>query len=149
MSVFYLNINITLLYVSGNILLYHCSALTAVTIPTSITSLGEGVFAGTSLTSVVVPSSISVISPYTFQDCNSLTNVTIRQGVTTIASNAFLNCAGLRNVTIPDSVTTINAGTISSNNIGLFGVSFLLIVISLILTNETRRLQELSIAELY
>ena len=60
-----------------------------------------------SLTSVIIPDSVTSIATDVFRDCTSLTSVTIPDGVTSIGNGAFRNCPSLKSVTIPDSVTTI------------------------------------------
>ena len=48
-----------------------------VTIPSTITNIGEGAFYYcTSLTSVTIPASVNIIGDYAFQSCTSLTSVT-------------------------------------------------------------------------
>ena len=66
-----------------------CSALTSVTIPTSITSIGQSAFWYSSLTSVTIPYSVKTIDYNAFGDCNNLTSVTIGSGVTYIGSYGF------------------------------------------------------------
>lgn len=60
------------------------------------------------LTSLVIPSGITVIKPHTFRGCTSLTSVTIANDVSTIDSLAFSYCSNLASVTIGYSVTRIN-----------------------------------------
>ena len=60
-----------------------------------------------SLTSVIIPDSVTEIGYYAFEDCSSLESVTIGAGVDTIKSGAFASCSSLKSVTIPDSVTEI------------------------------------------
>ena len=60
-----------------------------------------------SITSVVIPDSVTTIGDDAFFECSSLTSVTIGNGVTTIDGAAFFNCDGLTSITIPNSVTTI------------------------------------------
>ena len=82
--------------------------ITNLTIPNSVTSIGNSAFSGCSgLTSVTIPNSVTEIGNYAFYDCNSLTSVTIPNSVTEIGDYAFRGCSGLKSVTIPDSVTEI------------------------------------------
>ena len=59
------------------------------------------------MTSVTIPNSVTSIGDYAFSDCSGLTSVTIGNSVTSIGNYAFRNCSGLTSVTIPSSVTSI------------------------------------------
>jgi len=86
-----------------------CSSLTSITIPDSVTSIGYSAFRGCSnLTSITIPDSVTSIDNSAFRDCHSLTSVTIPDSVTTIGTYTFHGCRSLTSVTIPDSVTTID-----------------------------------------
>ena len=86
-----------------------CRGLTSVTIPNSVTSIGNGVFKGcSSLTSVTIPNSVTSIGDSAFEGCSGLTSVTIPNSVTSIGYSAFEYCSGLTSVTIPNSVTFIH-----------------------------------------
>ena len=83
-------------------------SLASITIPSSITSIGDYAFSGCSgLTSVTIPSSVKSIGNGAFQYCSGLTSVTIPSSVTSIGNGAFQYCSGLTSVTIPSSVTSI------------------------------------------
>ena len=72
-----------------------------VTIPDSVTSIGEYAFTGcTSLTSVTIPDSVTRIGDWAFNNCASLTSVTIPDSVTSIGSRAFYNTPYYNN--LPD-----------------------------------------------
>ena len=86
----------------------YCSRLTSVTIPNSVTSIGGFAFDGCSgLTSVSIPNSVTFIGSNAFWGCSGLTSVTIGNSVTSIEYMAFYGCSGLTSVTIPNSVTSI------------------------------------------
>ena len=90
------------------------SGLTSVTIPNSVTSIGDSAFSGcTGLTSVTIPNSVTSIGSYAFSGCTGLTSVTIPDGVRSIGAFAFSGCSGLTSVTIPDSVTSIGSDAFS------------------------------------
>ena len=81
---------------------------TSVTIPNSVTSIGNYAFYFCSgLTSVTIPNSVTSIGDNAFTFCSGLTSVTIPNSVTSIGYDAFFHCSGLTSVTIPNSVTSI------------------------------------------
>ena len=59
------------------------------------------------LTSVIIPNSVSSIGNRAFGYCSGLTSVTIGNSVTIIGECAFCQCNHLTSVTIPNSVTII------------------------------------------
>jgi hypothetical protein len=81
------------------------NALTAVTIPASVTSIGFAAFFDNDITTLTIGSSVTSIGDSAFAE-NALTTVTIPNSVTSIEFAAFAN-NDLTNVTIPNSVTSI------------------------------------------
>ena len=72
---------------------------TSVTIPDSVTSIGDYAFYGcSSLTTVTIPDSVTSIGKYAFEDCTSLTSITIPESVTSIGDYAFYDCSSLTSV---------------------------------------------------
>lgn len=61
-----------------------------------------------SLTSVTIPNSITTIGNSAFYGCSNLTSVTLSDRVTAIGNFTFANCSSLTNITIPDNVMTLN-----------------------------------------
>ena len=85
-----------------------CTALTSVTIPTSVKTIGWYAFSGcTGLTSVTIPDSVTTLDWFAFSGCTGLTKVTIGNGVTCIDASAFAGCTNLTNVTVGNGVTSI------------------------------------------
>ena len=88
----------------------NCSGLTSVFIGSGVTTIGESAFSGcTSLTSVNIPSGVTSIGASAFNGCSSLTSVNIPSGITIIESSVFLRCTSLTSVEIPDNVTSIKS----------------------------------------
>jgi hypothetical protein len=84
-----------------------CSSLASVSIPNSVTSIGESAFEQcSSLASVSIPHSVTSIGSWAFSG-TALTSVIIPNGVTSIGGGAFSYCYNLTSVTIPNSVTSI------------------------------------------
>ena len=118
----------------GNNAFLNCSAfavysgLTSVTIPNSVTSIGEYAFNGCSgLTSVTIPNSVTSIGEYAFWACSGLTSVTIPNSVTSIGDYAFNWCYSLTSLsveagnTVYDSRNNCNAIIETSTNTLIFG----------------------------
>lgn len=84
------------------------SAVTSVTIPDSVTSIPDDVFAFCSqLTNISIPNSVTFIGFSAFNSCTSLKSITLPSSLSTIQSSAFYNCGNLETIRIPVSVTFI------------------------------------------
>jgi formylglycine-generating enzyme required for sulfatase activity len=84
-------------------------SLTGITLPSSVTSIGEKAFVSCKgLANVTIPNNVTSIGADAFQNCSSLTGITLptNAGFTTIEDSVFNN-SGLTSITIPDNVTNI------------------------------------------
>jgi hypothetical protein len=86
------------------------TSVTSVVIPNSVTSIWSYAFYGcTSLTSITIPNSVTSIGETALGLC-PLISITIPNSVTSIGGGAFYGCTSLTSITIPNSVTSIGPG---------------------------------------
>ena len=94
------------------------SELTSVTIPSSVTSIGDGIFSGcTSLSSIIIEEGNPNYDSR--ENCNAIiettnnillfgcSNTIIPNNVVTIGECAFWRCSGLTSIAIPNCITSI------------------------------------------
>lgn len=87
-----------------------CTSLKSVSMPESMTWIGDSAFAGcTGLKQVEISPNLTTIGPKSFYSCNGLTSVVVPDKVTSIESLAFFGCLNLESITIPASVTTLDS----------------------------------------
>jgi hypothetical protein len=90
------------------------ASILEITLPSTLTSIGDAAFFGAGITSLTIPNSVTSIGDQAFQDTAALISVTIGDGVTEIGSSAFYNSA-LTTLTIPNSVITIGSYAFAVN----------------------------------
>ena len=87
------------------------TAIITVTIPDSVTSIGDSAFAVCrNLTSIVIPNNVTSIGPWAFHYCTNLSAITIPNSVTEIGHWAFQNCVSLTSISLPQNITSIDFG---------------------------------------
>ena len=82
-----------------------CSTITSVVLPDTVTEIREEAFAGCfSLRSVSFGSGLRVIGDSAFKQCSVLSSAALPDSLTTIGAEAFKNCRNLTSVTLMSSV---------------------------------------------
>ena len=100
-------------YIGGNTF-NNCVGLTSLTLPSGVTLIDYSAFEGCiGLTSLDIPSGVTEIGSSAFEGCSGLTSLDIPSGVTKIGSSAFSGCSGLTSLDIPSGVTKIGESTFS------------------------------------
>lgn len=92
------------------------SGITKVVLPEGLEIIGENAFAGcTNLKEIVLPSTVKYIYSNTFAN-SGLTKVVLPEGLETIGDNAFAGCKHLKEITIPSTVKHICRGAFNTPN---------------------------------
>lgn len=84
------------------------SSLTGLTVPGSVTNIEDSAFAWClGLTSLAIPGTVVEVGDSAFAGCYNLTSLTISNGVLNLGDSVFSSCFGLTSVAIPDTVTNL------------------------------------------
>lgn len=96
---------------------YGCKSIKSVTIPGTVTSIGNNSFYGAPIESLAIGSSEilavnrgtgrNAIPPLTNVFGNQLTTIKVSEGVETIGSYAFYQCSSLKDLTLPSTLLSI------------------------------------------
>ena len=93
----------------------HLNKIHSVTIPQSVTSIGEDAFTNCrGLNSLTIDDAAISIGSWAFAQCYSLSSLSLGKKITTIGDHAFDDCRALTSVTIPQSVTSIGQKAFNS-----------------------------------
>lgn len=92
----------------SNFAFCHHTNLKYISIPSTVTQIGEGAFDYSGLVEITLPSNIGSVPYRAFEGDTLLKHVSIADGVTSIEKYAFRECTQLQDVSIPESVTNID-----------------------------------------
>ena len=84
----------------------------SVTIPNTVTSIGDHAFSYSPIKSISIPSSVGTIEEYAFAN-TELTSITIPSSVTTIKNGAFVGCDELTSISLPSNLATLSDAMLS------------------------------------
>jgi sugar lactone lactonase YvrE len=91
----------------------------------NVTAIGNRAFYENALTSITIPEGITTIGQYAFYDCEGLSSVSFPASLTRIGDNAFQYCDGISTISFPPSSLLTTIGNYAFNYCqGLSSVSF-------------------------
>lgn len=85
-----------------------CNALKTIKLPSSLKTIGYGAFMLSGLTELTIPDGVTALPDGLFYRCKNLTSVTIPGTVKQIKSNDFFECTALTSIVIPEGVEWIS-----------------------------------------
>lgn len=85
------------------------SDVTSVTLPEGLQYIGNKAFYGTGITSLSLPNSITGLGDETFAACQSLASISIGSGSITVNATTFINCPNLASITVAAGNTALKA----------------------------------------
>lgn len=103
--------------INGTTLTKYLGTDTYVSIPDTITAIGDEAFSGNeTLTSLTIPDSVTQISYNAFKNCTALTRVIIPDSVEKVGPGAFEGCTELTSVEIGENVSSWGSGVFANCN---------------------------------
>lgn len=88
-----------------------CKGLKSISIPSSVTSLGNCCFDGcSSLTGITIPSSVTSLGESCFAGCSGLTSISIPYSVASLGPNCFNSCSNLEKATFQGKLPEYTMG---------------------------------------
>ena len=102
----YLIVDGVLLSANTNLALMDESGV--LTLPETVTAIGEGAFADLSgLKTIIIPGTVKEIRQNAFRNNADLETVILQEGVEVIGARAFSDCTNLKNIELPESLIEI------------------------------------------
>lgn len=94
-----------------------CSSLTQVTIPGTVTRIGNGAFMSSDIPSIVIPDSVAIMEPSAFMNCKKLASVTLSNSLTELSDDAFNGCSKLTEVVLPPAIKSIGSSAFARSGL--------------------------------
>ncbi|MGN1372442.1 MAG: leucine-rich repeat domain-containing protein [Candidatus Coproplasma sp.] len=110
--------------VIGDSAFFECTSLSKITIPDSVTQIGNLSFALSGISEIDIPDSVESIGYSAFGMCKSLKEVVIPANVTSLGERAFVSCAALERAEVYASITDLEQFTFYNSVISMGGVVY-------------------------
>ncbi len=77
----------------------------------TVTAIGESAFAGSSITRINLPNTLTSIGEKAFYECSSLEKVDMPETLSSLGAYAFFRCYSLKHIIVPEGIDTLYALT--------------------------------------
>ena len=95
-----------------------CTLLKEVPLPTEgsmgVTTIKANAFADSGLEHITLPSTLTMLEPYAFNNATQLQSIALPWQITEIPERTFANCTSLASVTLPDGLVSIGKKAFST-----------------------------------
>ncbi len=92
-------------------------SIAAFDLPEGLTTLGSGAFQFTAITSITLPSTITSFGGSMFYGCTKLSDVNILFPYTALPGTTFRSCSALKSYTFPEGVTSVGSFAFSGSGV--------------------------------
>ena len=79
----------------------------SITLPSGLLTIGQSAFYGAGITSISIPDSVTEVGMMAFQECKNLSEAHLGSGLKNIPEGMFSTCTALSEITIPETVESI------------------------------------------
>ena len=95
----------------------YCQSLTTIELPANIKNLNELSFSSSGLTSITIPASVTSVGENCFAGCVDLASVTFENPSTSLDRAAFSGCTALTTVDLPANLTSLSESLFSGSGL--------------------------------
>ena len=100
----------------GENALAYCTNLKEIIFEEGVTSIGKNAFEESGIRKITLPNSLTYLGEYAFYGCASLASVTFGDSLEEISGGTFVGCANMVSIRLPRSLKSIAAGAFGAES---------------------------------